>query len=205
MASGQCHDPRFALAAVQRSAICIRFVSEDLLKDLLVDIGWYSHCPNVEVENEPCGDLTHLQGPHFSLHDYDRKCVRCKSTYQRKTALPSQSWLWKNSWKKPSEYYPTWVQMIVEKGRPPKMEGYQVTWLILVYPDDFHSERHGGSSGDWPAHSVHIIRKRGIFIYVVMQFLAACSWQGSLNFLLVRLCRFSLFRVVTEAALLHLC
>lgn len=75
----------------------------------------------------------------------------------------------KNSCKKPSKYYPTWVQMIVEKGRPPNMEGYQVTWLILVYPDDFHSERHGGSSGDWLAHSMHIIRTRGhLHLIVVM-------------------------------------
>ena len=167
MASGQCHDPRFALAAVQRSAICIRFVSEDLLKDFLVDI---LIVQNMEVENEPCGDLGPIfRGPMFPCRIMEGSVYAAKNADQRKTTLPSQSWFWKNSWKKRSEYYPTWVQMIVEKGRPPNMEGYQVTWLILVYPDDFHSGRHGGSSGDWPAHSMHIIRTRGhLHLFVVM-------------------------------------
>lgn len=116
------------------------------------------------------GDLGPIfRGPIFPCRIMEGSVYAAKYADQRKTALPSQSWFWKNSWKKPSEYYPTWVQMIVEKGRPPNMEGYQVTWLILVYPDDFHSERHGGSSGDWPAHSMHIIRTRGhLHLIVVM-------------------------------------
>ena len=166
MASGQCHDPRFALAAVQRSAICIRFVSEDLLKDLLVDILIVQTC---KWKMSPVETWAPSPGAPFSLAGlWKEVCMLQKMPTNAKRHLPSQSWFWKNSWKKRSEYYPTWVQMIVEKGRPPNMEGYQVTWLILVYPDDFHSERHGGSSGDWPAHSMHIIRTRGHLNLIVV-------------------------------------